>query len=100
MMMKGAHVKRTRHAHQVTSSALSILLHAAYDSYVLETNAPITLDDWIVKQVEAYPPSAGVCAITSRRKLHALHKCIASTGSMVLCPGPHSLLSLDSCTYT
>lgn len=53
--LKGAHVKRTRHAHQVTSSALSILLHAAYDSYVLGTNAPMTLDDWIVKQEEAYP---------------------------------------------
>ena len=31
--LKGAHVKRTRHAYQVTSSALSIMLRTAYDAY-------------------------------------------------------------------
>ncbi|GFO04547.1 hypothetical protein PoB_003105200 [Plakobranchus ocellatus] len=31
--LKTAHVTWTRHAHQVTASALSILLHTAYDAY-------------------------------------------------------------------
>ena len=53
--LKGTHVKRTRHAHQVTSSALSILLHRAYGAYSLETSAPMMFDDWCVKQAEASP---------------------------------------------
>ena len=38
-------------------------------------------------------PYAGLCAINSRRKLPTLHHCIESTGSMVLCPGPHTILA-------
>ena len=53
--LKGAHVKRTRHAHQVTSSALSIMLRRAYDAYCLDTSEPLPFDDWCVKQVEASP---------------------------------------------
>ena len=53
--LKGAHVKRTRHAHQVTSSALSIMLRTAYDAYCLDTIEPLPFDDWCVKQVEASP---------------------------------------------
>ena len=53
--LKGAHVKRTRHAHQVTSSALSIMLRTAYDAYCLDTSEPLPFDDWCVKQVEASP---------------------------------------------
>jgi hypothetical protein len=48
--LKGAHVKRTRHTHQVTSSALSSLLHTAYDMYSMETSAPLSFDDWCVKK--------------------------------------------------
>ena len=53
--LKGAHVKRTRHAHQVTSSALSIMLRTAYDAHCLDTSEPLPFDDWCVKQVEACP---------------------------------------------
>lgn len=53
--LKGAHVKRTRHAHQVTSSALSSLLHTAYGVYNMETSAPLSFDDWCVKQAEVSP---------------------------------------------
>ena len=53
--LKGAHIKRTRHAHQVTCSALSIMLRTAYDGYCLDTSEPLPFDDWCVKQVEASP---------------------------------------------
>ena len=53
--LKGAHVKRTRHAHQITSSALSIMLRTAYDAYCLDTSEPLPFDDWCVKQIEASP---------------------------------------------
>ena len=53
--LMGAHVKRTRHAHQITSSALSIMLRTAYDAYCLDTSEPLPFDDWCVKQVEASP---------------------------------------------
>ena len=53
--LKGAHVIRTRHAHHVTSSALSIMLRTAYDTYCLDTSESLPFDDWCVKQVEASP---------------------------------------------
>ena len=53
--LKGAHVKRTRHPHQVTPSALSIMLRRAYDAYCLDSSEPLPFDDWCVKQVEGSP---------------------------------------------
>ena len=47
--------KRIRHAHQITSSALSIMLRTAYDAYCLNPSEPLPVDDWCVKQVEASP---------------------------------------------
>ena len=41
--LKTTHVTRTKHAHQVTVSALSILLHTAYDAYSYE---PRSFDEW------------------------------------------------------
>lgn len=43
--LKTAHVTRTRHAHQVTASALSILLHMAYDAYSWEESEPKSFDE-------------------------------------------------------
>ena len=53
--LKTSHVKRTRHAHQVTASALSILLHNAYDTYVCEESEPMPFDEWCTERVEASP---------------------------------------------
>ena len=53
--LKGAHVKRTRHAHQVTCSALSILINTAYDVYRKETSAPLSFNDWCVEKAEVCP---------------------------------------------
>ncbi|GFO47369.1 hypothetical protein PoB_007387400 [Plakobranchus ocellatus] len=44
--LKTAHVTRTRHAHHVTASALSILLHTAYDAYSCEESEPKSFDEW------------------------------------------------------
>ena len=46
--LKTTHVTRTRHAHQVTASALSVLLHAAYDTYSCEESEPKSFDEWCV----------------------------------------------------
>ena len=43
--LKTTHVTRTRHAHQVTASALSILLHTAYDVYSYEESEPNSFDE-------------------------------------------------------
>ena len=53
--LKTSHVKRTRHAHQVTASALSILLHNAYDTYVCEESEPMPFDEWCTERIEASP---------------------------------------------
>ena len=53
---KTTHVTRTRHAHQVTASALSILLHMAYDTYRCEESEPKLFDEWCVNRVEVFPP--------------------------------------------
>ena len=44
--LKTTHVTRTRHAHQVTASALSILLHTVYDAYSCEKSEPKMFDEW------------------------------------------------------
>ena len=43
--LKKSHVKRTRNAHQVTASTLSIHMHNAYDTYFYEESEPIPFDD-------------------------------------------------------
>ena len=53
--LTAAHVTRTRHAHQVTASALSILMHKAYDAYTCEVSIPESFDEWCTKRVEASP---------------------------------------------
>ena len=53
--LKTTHVTRARHAHQVTASALSILLHTAYDAYSCEESEPKWFDKWCVKRVEVSP---------------------------------------------
>ena len=53
--LKATHVKRTRHAHQVTCIGLSILLHDSYDDYhQLETD-PLPFEDWYMRRAEASP---------------------------------------------
>ena len=46
--LKTTHVKRTRHANLVTASALSKLLHTAYDAYSCEESKPKSCDEWYV----------------------------------------------------
>ena len=53
--LKASHVTRTRHAHQVTASALSILLHKAYDAYSCEDSDPIAFEEWCEKRIEVSP---------------------------------------------
>ena len=53
--LKTTHVTRTRHAHPVTASALSILLHTAYDAYRCEESEPKSFDEWCVNRVEISP---------------------------------------------
>ena len=53
--LKTSHVKRIRHAHQVSASALSIPMHKAYDAYSFEEREPIPFYDWCMKRVEASP---------------------------------------------
>ena len=53
--LKTTHVTRTRHAHQVTASALSILLHTVYDAYSCEESEPKWFDKWCVNRVEVSP---------------------------------------------
>ena len=53
--LKASHVKITRQAHQVTASALSILLHNAYDTYVCEESEPMPFDESCTERVEASP---------------------------------------------
>ena len=53
--LKTTHVTRTRHAHQVTASALSILLHTAYDAYSCKESEPKSFDGWCVNRVGVSP---------------------------------------------
>ena len=53
--LKTTHVTRTRHAHQVTASALSILLHTVYDAYSYDESEPKSFDEWCVNRVEVSP---------------------------------------------
>ena len=56
--LKAAHVTQTRHAHQVTASALYILLIKAYLHYIemLEPgNQSASFDDWCAQQKENVP---------------------------------------------
>ena len=48
---------KTRHAHQVTANALSILLHTAYDAYSCQESEPKSFDEWCVNRVEISPQS-------------------------------------------
>ena len=50
--LKTTHVTWTRHAHQVTASALLKLLHTAYDAYSCEESEPKSFDEWCVNRVE------------------------------------------------
>lgn len=55
--LKAAHISRTRHAHQLTASALYILMSGAYEKYaasVTEGEA-LTFSEWRKKQEEEHP---------------------------------------------
>lgn len=54
---KGKHVKRTRHAHQVTASALYKLLHTAYNHSKDkgEITDSLSIDDWCKQRSAASP---------------------------------------------
>ena len=53
--LKTTHVTQTRHARQVTASALSILLHTAYAANSCEESEPKSFDEWCVNRVEVSP---------------------------------------------
>jgi len=44
--IKAMHVSRTRHAHQVTASALYILMTNAYQDYSKQSDSPLDFDSW------------------------------------------------------
>ena len=51
--LKASHVSRTRHVHQVTASALHILMYDAYKKYCEDMNAedvPLEFDKWRLQQ--------------------------------------------------
>jgi hypothetical protein len=57
--LKASHIARTRHAHQITAAALSILLTKAYERYkqdLLEENeAPLEKDEWCEQRMSNCP---------------------------------------------
>ena len=112
--LKAAHVKRTRHAHQVTCSALLILLHDSYDVYHEEEQDPIPFEDWCMKRAEASPHQfqywflimqleqlrPRVCQIPTGGKLFTLPSFHNYIGSMVLRPRPHALCAMAANPHT
>ena len=57
-LLKATHVTRTRHAHQITAAALSILQHEAYDRYketVLAGDNVLNFADWCGKMTREQP---------------------------------------------
>ena len=57
-MLKATHVTRTRHAHQITAAALSIMQHDAYDRYketLLAGENLLNFTDWCGKMTAEQP---------------------------------------------
>ena len=113
--LKTTHVMRRRHAHQVTASALSILLHTAYDAYSYEESEPKSFDEWCVNRVEV-PPHVQYWLIIMRLEQLILvyvvslrdSKCSLYVAVLTLqsshrlflfflfCLGPHTLLKMGT----
>ena len=56
--LKASHLTRTRHAHQITASSLSILMHRAYDEYgksLAADEMPQAFEAWRNKRIAESP---------------------------------------------
>ena len=53
--LKGAHVTRTRRAHQVTASSLFLLMKEAYDEYARDANEVLAFKEWCDMKASACP---------------------------------------------
>ena len=53
--LKCTHITRTRHAHQLTDLALSILQRNAYDSIVGDTSLEEPFEEWRSKMIKKSP---------------------------------------------
>lgn len=53
--LKASHVKKTRHAHEVTAATLHILMKQAYDQYAIFTQVPLNFDAWKAKKEKECP---------------------------------------------
>ena len=106
--LKTTHVTRTRHAHQVTASALSILLHTAYDAYSCEESEPKWFDKWCVNRVEVSPQFQYwliimrleqlilVYVISLRDSKCSLYVAVLTKLAPFFCLGPHTLLKVGT----
>ena len=77
--LNGSHVSHTRHAHQVTSSSLYILMQRAYNKYIdnLEQNADVpTFENWKLDMISK-SPQFQFWSITLELELTLL-KCVQS----------------------
>ena len=55
--LKASHITKTRHAHQVTASALHILMKEDYEIYVENQTVPMCFDMWRVIMEKKHPHS-------------------------------------------
>lgn len=54
--IKGSHVGKTRHAHQITSCALQALLSRAFNAHKeTSSDGEITFNEWNSKRIESHP---------------------------------------------
>ena len=60
-VLKASHVTRARRAHQISASALYILLQRAYS--LNQTNSEVSFEDWIEEQVQRSPTFQYWCII-------------------------------------
>ena len=106
--LKTTHVRRTRHAHQVTASALSILLHTAYDAFSCKESEPKSFDECCVNRVEVSPQFQYwliimrleqlklVYGISLRDSNFSLFVAVLTKLAPFFCLGPHTLLKIGT----
>ena len=115
-MLHAAHVKRTRHVHEITAATLYLLQQQAYDQYVAALDNETTALDficWCAECSEKYPQFC-YWATTMQLELLILHfvgtirqsnfaQYIASLSNLIpcfFCHGSYQLCSLGLSPYT
>ena len=54
-MLSGAHVTRTRYAHQVTAATLCMLQKRAHEQYLVRSVSGLSFEEWCTLQCEQQP---------------------------------------------